>query len=467
MWGRLWFPLLKGSPRMRMGKGYAGHDPLTGLSNRRGFLSILEETLRVPTYRCSCLVLINMDRFRVVNHACGSDSGDAVLLQLAGRLRRAWPHLLAVARISGDEFGLIAALPSLESKAKEIVVAVRDAMTRPLQLKDGTTVTMTCSLGAVDLRSFPSSVRAIEVMGRAEVALGKARQARGAGIAFGSEGMVSESKRRFELESELRLALAKEQLVLYLQSQVDSAGVVSGAECLVRWQHPQQGPILPGEFLPIAEESDLIVDIGTWVLRKACELQRTMMQRGFEGRLSVNVSPRQFMKADFVDHVLSIVAEARADARRLTLEVTEGLLMKDLEDVASKMHHLRNQGLRLSIDDFGTGFSSLSYLNHLPVDEVKIDRQFIREAPTKEGEAAVVKAIMSIANSMGMQVVAEGVETLQHAQFLSELGACTRQGFLYSRPEPALDWLQRVLKIQRDAGTWGASADLFSQNTLN
>lgn len=438
MGGRLWVPFTGRTHPSRAMARDVKLDPLTGLHTRASFLPVLDEALQGR--KDLSLLVLNLERFRTIHLAYGTESGDRVLGRYAKRLVSAAPQQLGAARISADEFALLVPLQSLDV----LVSGIRDALRRPMQLPDGNTLVLSCSIAAANVLEMPGLSQAGDLLRRAEVALRLAREQRGDSLCKGTQSLDSEAFRRFQVESDLRAAIASGQLTLYLQSQVDPCGAVVGAECLVRWLHPQKGVIGPAEFLPIAEESDLIVELGEWVLARACSLQHSMEKRGMGRRLSINVSPRQFMKPDFVETVLATIEQFRATPQMLTLEVTEGLLMKDLGDVASKMHQLRLHGLRFSIDDFGTGYASLAYLNRLPVDEVKVARQFILEAPTNPGDAAVVKAILALADSMGMQVVAEGIETQDHARFLNGLRPCVHQGFLYSRPEPADQWLKHV-----------------------
>jgi EAL domain-containing protein (putative c-di-GMP-specific phosphodiesterase class I) len=256
----------------------------------------------------------------------------------------------------------------------------------------------------------------------------------------------------YALEQDLRRALAQGELRLYLQAKVDAHGEVWGAEALLRWQHPTRGWVSPGQFIPIAEDSGLIVTVGDWVLDQACELIAREAERGRVLRIAVNVSPRQFLQSDLVGHIRQTLSRTGIDPRCLTLEITEGLLLKGTAEVLARMEELATMGLRFSIDDFGTGYSSLAYLKRLPLHELKIDQSFVRDVPRDGNDVAVIEAIVSIAHHMGFKVVAEGVESAEQQAFLIAQGCDYFQGFLHHRPEPATQWLERVGLARPPAG---------------
>jgi EAL domain-containing protein (putative c-di-GMP-specific phosphodiesterase class I) len=247
----------------------------------------------------------------------------------------------------------------------------------------------------------------------------------------------------FRIERELREALQQKALRLYLQPQVDRKGRLVGAEALVRWQHPERGMVPPGIFIPVAESSDLIVDVGIWVTTEACKLLAQQEMAGLSIRLSVNLSPRHFRKPNFVEWMKGVLHDTGADASKLTLEITEGLVIDNVHDVIAKMSELHALGIHFSIDDFGTGYSSLAYIKRLPIQELKIDKTFVQDAPTDPSDAALVETILSIAQHMHLQVVAEGVETEEQAEFLNARAKVTHQGYLFGKPEPAQVWIER------------------------
>jgi EAL domain-containing protein (putative c-di-GMP-specific phosphodiesterase class I) len=277
--------------------------------------------------------------------------------------------------------------------------------------------------------------------------LRRAKDGGGRQTAFFDTEMGRAVEQRFQVERELRHAVQGGELRMYLQSQVDRAGRVVAAEALVRWQHPVKGLMPPALFIPLAEESELIVALGDWVLEQACMAMAQAAQAGRVLRLSVNVSPRQFAEPGFVERVRRLLATHGAPPAQLTLEVTEGLVVDDVERVVAKMHALAELGVRFSVDDFGTGYSSLRYLQRLPLNELKIDKGFVQDAPHNADDAALVFTVLSVADHLGLSIVAEGVETQAQADFLAQ--HCREpllQGYLYGRPEPAQDWLARWLQ---------------------
>lgn len=294
---------------------------------------------------------------------------------------------------------------------------------------------------------YPQSANDVahDALRRAGTALHRAKQAGGGRAAFFEQGRGEAAEQRFRVERELRQAIGAGELRLYLQSQVDVLGQLTGAEVLVRWQHPRDGLVAPAVFIPVAEESDLIVSLGGWVLTHACALLAQPVFHERRLRLSVNLSARQFRQAGFVPQLSALLAASGADPRLLTLEVTEGLVIDDFEDAVAKMGELAALGVDISLDDFGTGYSSLAYLKRLPIQEIKIDRSFVHDAPTNADDGVLVEGILSVARHFGLRVVAEGVETREQADFLSRRAPdIVYQGYLFGRPEPEADWLARA-----------------------
>jgi len=254
--------------------------------------------------------------------------------------------------------------------------------------------------------------------------------------------MGEQAKARYAMENELRNGLGNNELMIHLQSQVDRLGRVVGAEALLRWNHPQRGLIPPSLFIPVAEQSDLIVELGSWVLEEVCATIAKEQLAGRSLKVAVNLSPRQFRKAGFVSWLQQLLASTGADPGHLTLEVTEGLMIDNMDMVVGKMHEIAALGVRFSVDDFGTGYSSLSYLKRLPIRELKIDKSFVQDLPGDSDDAALVETIIAIARHLNLAVVAEGVETEAQADFLNARGNVIHQGFLFARPRPADQWLQ-------------------------
>jgi EAL domain-containing protein (putative c-di-GMP-specific phosphodiesterase class I) len=282
-------------------------------------------------------------------------------------------------------------------------------------------------------------------MRQADMALHRAKSEGGGRAVFFETEMGESVTERYRLESELRRAIAEDELRLYLQPQVDASGRQVGAEALVRWEHPERGLVPPGVFIPLAELSDLIVGIDCWMLAQVCQVLARLDQVGAPVRISVNISPRHFQKDDFVDDIKRQLTATGADPSRLVLEVTEGLVIGDIADVVAKMTTLTALGIHFSMDDFGTGYSSLAYLKRLPIHELKIDKSFINDATTDPNDAALVETILSVARHLHLKVVAEGVETQAQADFLNQRGEVIHQGYLFGRPIPAEAWIAPLI----------------------
>lgn len=428
----------------------SSHDPLTGLHNRSHFLDRLAESLggAANGQLSGGVLLINIDQFKLLNEARGFAAGDVVLLTIASRLRDIVDADCIVARIDADEFGVIFAVTDQNPSVGETGV-LREAMLVADRVQgmmrdgisvEGSLISLGCSMGLV-LYPASGAVTADELFRQAELALQQSkREGRGRACLF--ESHMSELVReRYELEQELRRAIDAGELRLYLQTQVGPDKQPVGAEALVRWEHPQRGLIPPASFVPIAEASDLIVMLDRWVLGEACRLLASLDVHGRTLRISVNVSPRHFQRDDFTAHVAEVLQRSGADGQHLILEVTEGLVIGDLDDAVKRMHELKKLGIRFSLDDFGTGYSSLSYLKQLPIDELKIDRSFVRDVTVDPDDAALVDTILAVARHMGVQVVAEGVETREQADFLDQRYRVIHQGFFYARPIELNAWV--------------------------
>ncbi len=426
-------------------------DSLTGLPNRRQMVErmSLDMPLHVRYGRFAAVVLFNIDRFQTVNNARGQAVGDQLLRAVGQRLQGLLRAGDGIAHLSGDEFVLLfdelgTDAETASRHALSVAEKVHAALLVPFVLAgEANPLTITASLGITLCPLAPDDAPS-EALRRADTALRRAKAGGGCQSAFFDIAMGHAVQERFQMERELRQAVAADELRLYLQPQVNAQGRIVAAEALVRWAHPTKGLLPPGLFIPLAEESDLIVAVGDWVLRQACRHLALAAAQGHGLRLSVNVSPRQFREAGFVDRVRQILVAQGAPAFLLTLEVTEGLMVDDVEQVAAKMRALTDLGVRFSIDDFGTGYSSLRYLRRLPLHELKIDQSFVQDAPHSADDAALVDTILAIAGHLGLSVVAEGVETQAHAEFLAaRRHDMLLQGYLYGRPEPAKDLLAR------------------------
>ena len=434
----------------------AHFDSLTSLPNRFTLmerLSALQGRAGRPPTTQHALLLLDLDRFTTFNDARGSEMGDRLLCAVALRLSEILPPQGLLVRVAGDEFavvlhGLGADASLAGRRALAFAEKLQTALLRPLHLQDNDTEE--AQLGAsVGITLYPQSANDVahDALRRAGTALHRAKQAGGGRAAFFEQGMGEAAEQRFRVERELRQAIGAGELRLYLQSQVDVLGQITGAEVLVRWQHPRDGLVAPGVFIPVAEESDLIVSLGGWVLSHACALLAQPLFQERRLRLSVNLSARQFRQAGFVPQLRAMLAASGADPRLLTLEVTEGLVIDDFDDAVAKMGELAALGVDMSLDDFGTGYSSLAYLKRLPVDELKIDQSFVKSMQTDPDDAKIVRSTIDLAHNLGLTVVAEGVENAKVWDMLRELNCDQAQGYLFGRPEPDTDWLARAALV--------------------
>ncbi|MBJ7309716.1 putative bifunctional diguanylate cyclase/phosphodiesterase [Rugamonas sp. CCM 8940] len=418
----------------------AFYDRLTGLPNRQLLLNRIEHALVLcgRIGHNGAVLFIDLDNFKAINDTRGHDKGDILLQLVAARLLSAVRASDTVARFGGDEFVIL--LEDLEPEialatagAQEIARKVLQVFSQPFDIA-GIEQYSTPSIGITMFDRAAGTVD--EVLQRADLAMYGAKAAGRNAISFFDPGMLQRVAASVALEADLRRALTLDEFVLHYQPQVGVDGRLAGAEALVRWNHPQRGLVAPGEFIPAAEDTGLIVPLGQWVLRAAC-LQ--LAQWGADAataslRMAVNVSAHQFHRPDFVEQVLAVLAETGAPAGHLKLELTESLLLKDVAGTIEKMCLLREVGVGFSLDDFGTGYSSLSYLHRLPFDQLKIDRSFIQEIGSDSHGAAIVRIIVALGQALNMAVLAEGVETAQQFDFIVAEGCHAYQGYLYSRP---------------------------------
>ncbi|VVC84354.1 PAS domain S-box protein [Sideroxydans sp. CL21] len=420
----------------------AFYDTLTGLPNRSLLLERMAQTLAMTRRfsHHSAMISFNIDRFKTINDAGGQTLGDALLRAVSERLIYSMREGDVVARISGDEFGILLTDLSPQHQtaahlALHISEKIHSGLREPLHIGNEH-LALTACLG---IALFPESDedQPLDILRRANTALHHAKT-RGRGQTAFFEGALDEiAKQRFDIERELHQAITADELRVFLQPQVDAAGSIVGAEALVRWQHPQRGLVAPGAFIPIAEESNLIVEIGNWVFTEVCRLLTREDMVALPIRIAVNISPRHFRQPDFIDQIKNGLASTGADPTHLTLEVTEGLVIDNINDVIAKMTELSAMGIHFSMDDFGTGYSSLSYLKRLPIHELKIDKSFIQDLTIDPEDDALVEAILAVAKLMHVKVVAEGVETVEQAAFLNLRGPVIHQGYLFGKPELA------------------------------
>ena len=417
-------------------------DQLTGLPNRTLLLDRLRQAMTASSRNGSCgaLLFIDLDNFKTLNDTLGHDMGDLLLQQVARRLADSVREGDTVARLGGDEFLVV--LGNLSANIEEAANQTESVGEKILAVLTGTyplneiEYRSTASIGATLFRGHLASID--DLMKQADLAMYKSK-ARGRNVLhFFDPDMETAVMERAALEKDLREAVQQQQFVLHYQAQVIDGGRVTGAEVLVRWQHPLRGLVSPAEFIPLAEETGLILTLGNWVLETACAQLTRWAARPETAHLTVavNVSAQQFHEPDFVDQVLAIITQTGANPNRLKLELTESLLVDNVEDIIVKMFTLKAKGVGFSLDDFGTGYSSLSYLKRLPLDQLKIDQSFVRDILVDPNDAAIARTIVALAESLGLGVIAEGVETEAQRAFLASSGCHAYQGYYFSRPLP-------------------------------
>ncbi len=427
-------------------KHLAFYDPLTRLPNRRLLLDRLQQALASSTRNRSegALLFIDLDNFKTLNDTLGHDIGDLLLQQVAQRLATCIREGDTVARLGGDEF--VVMLEDLSENPQESATQTETVCEKILAILNqpymlaGHQHHSTPSIGATLFNDHQNSVD--ELLKRADLAMYQAKAAGRNTVRFYDPEMQAAVTAHATLEADMRQGLQQNEFLLYYQPQVDEKGWMTGAEALVRWQHPRRGLMPPTDFIPIAEETGLIMPLGHWVLETACaQLVAWAAQPDMAHlTMAVNVSARQFHRTDFVDHVLEVLDQTGADPQKLKLELTESLLLEDVEDIIAKMTDLKTKGVGFSLDDFGTGYSSLSYLKRLPLDQLKIDQSFVRDILTDSNDAAIARTIIALAQSMGLEVIAEGVETVEQRDFLASQSCHAFQGYLFGRPLPVKEF---------------------------
>jgi diguanylate cyclase (GGDEF)-like protein/PAS domain S-box-containing protein len=420
----------------------AFYDKLTGLPNRQLLLNRLESALDVAhrAGRPGALLFIDLDNFKSINDTRGHDKGDVLLQLVADRLNDSVRSSDTVARFGGDEFVILLedlgiGESTAAQAAQDIAGKLLLAFSAPFDIA-GVEQYSTPSIGIAVFNR--DSVSVDEVLKRADLAMYQAKAAGRNGIAFFDPAMQARVSARAMLEADMRRALHNGEFLLHYQPQLGVDGRIMGVEALVRWNHPQRGMVPPVEFIPIAEDTNMILQLGRWVMHEACSVlakwagnERTAMLE-----MAVNVSPSQFHRLDFVEQVLEVLAQTGARPDRLRLELTESLLLKDVEGTVLKMQRLREAGVSFALDDFGTGYSSLSYLHRLPLDQLKIDRSFVWDAFKQGHGAVIVRIIVALGKALKMSVLAEGVETADQLSFVTAEGCQYYQGYLFSKPLP-------------------------------
>ena len=442
----------------------AYHDPLTGLPNRVSAQDRIHQTIVAARqqHQRFALLLLDLDGFKFLNDSLGHTFGDLVLMKIAERLGSCAGPLDTVARIGGDEFLLI--LTGIHDDAVITAAASRmiEVVKQELAIR-GQSMRLTCSIG---ISVFPEHGDDLEIlMQHADSAMYSAKRERQNSYCFFSGEMQEQALERMNLEKNLQLALDREEFFLLFQPQMNIAtGLVIGIEALLRWNQPELGLIPPGDFIQTAENSSLILRIGEWVLRTACRQAREWLDGGFlTGPVAVNVSALQFQQKDFISLVRRVLEETGLPPHHLEFEITEGLLLSNAESTAISLRELKGMGLRLTIDDFGTGYSNLSYLKELPVTKLKIDRSFIRGVAVDADDAAITTAIIHMAHSLNLQVIAEGVENDSQFSFLQQNRCDAIQGFYFSTPVDRAS-LERSLRPSTESATCdSADPDVCAQ----
>ena len=418
------------------------HDNLTSLPNRLLLQDRLQRMMvkakRHNTY--AAVLFLDLDRFKKINDTLGHDIGDKLLLEVAKRLEKCVRRSDTVARLGGDEFAIV--LDDLRDTKFVAVVArkILNALSKPIFIEEFE-LYATSSIG---ISLFPDDSEEVDGLMRcADTAMYRAKEAGKNNYQYYTADMNMRAFEFLLLESGLRKALDNDELIVFYQPLIDlSTNKLIGMEALLRWQHPEKGMISPGDFIPLAEETGLIEPIGDWVLRAACEQNRKWQDAGYPAvKVSVNMSARQFSKKNLVENISNVLDETGLKPEHLGIEITESVIMQDVQSTIAKLQKLHNMGISLSIDDFGTGYSSLSYLKLFPIDDLKIDRSFVFNITTDSTDAAIAASIIVLAHSMNLNVVAEGVETQEQLELLRKQGCDIVQGFLFSRPLSAEEFV--------------------------
>lgn len=422
----------------------AYHDSLTNLPNRALLMDRLSQQIALLQRHNlrGALLFMDLDHFKHINDSLGHPVGDSVLKIVTARLEASVRMEDTVARLGGDEFvvlisGLEGSRQEVTDQVMELSDMLRALLAQPMFL-DNQRLQITPSIGIALIPDHGST--SADLLKRADIALYRAKDSGRNTTQLFHDSMQKAASERLRLENDLRLALTRGEFSLCYQPQVDARGNrIIGAEALLRWEHPETGNLPPGQFIQVLEESGMILEVGTWILEEACRAAGKLLREGLISAqhfsLCVNISPRQFRQNDFVERVARNLQLNDLPSHLLKLEITEGIVIQNLDDTIAKMHRLKELGVSFAMDDFGTGYSSLTYLKRLPVDALKIDQSFIRDATTDPNDAEIIRAIVAMAQSLNLMVIAEGVETPQQLEFLQQIGCHFYQGYLFSEPQ--------------------------------
>ena len=431
-----------------------GHDSLTDLPNRHLIQERLGFAIEDARERegLVAILLLDLDRFKVINDTMGHDVGDKLLIAVGKRLtnilaQQKTSGTCILGRMGGDEFGMILPKLQLPQEAAQVTSAVLAVFNKPFMIEE-----MEYFIGAsIGIGIYPLDGANVKtLMKNSDAAMYHAKEQGRNNFQFYRDSLNTSSMERMLLERSLRSAIEKDEFLMFYQPQMDlKTGKLVGAEALIRWLHPQQGMISPGAFIPLAEETGLIIPMGTWALETACRQSKEWQDAGFEPiRIAVNLSGIQFKQPNFTEMVIGVMKRAGVEPRWMELELTESIAMGDVETSYAKLKMLSNIHIKLAIDDFGTGFSSLSYLKRFPIDTLKIDQSFVRNCTTDSDDEAIIHTFIGLAHSLGLSVIAEGVELPEQLELLKSYNCDEIQGYYYGRPMPAKDFAEFMKRNQ-------------------
>ncbi|WP_122394111.1 putative bifunctional diguanylate cyclase/phosphodiesterase, partial [Pseudomonas savastanoi] len=435
----------------------AYHDPLTGLPNRALLMDRLSQQVSLLQHQNlrGALLFLDLDHFKHINDSLGHPVGDSVLSIIAARLEASVRQEDTVARLGGDEFvvlicGLDGTRDEVTQQVRVLADNLRELLAEPMFL-DGHRLQVTPSIGIVLIPD--DGLAPADLLKRADIALYRAKDSGRNASQFFHVSMQQAVSQRLRLENDLRLALTRNEFQLHFQAQIDCRDqYITGAEALLRWEHPEYGLLSPDQFVQILEESGMILEVGSHILDEACKTGGLLLKQGLISKnkflMGVNISPRQFRQNDFIERVQHSLKQHQLPASMLKLEITEGIVIQNLDDTILKMLSLKELGVSFAMDDFGTGYSSLTYLKRLPVDTLKIDQSFVQDATSDPNDAEIIRAIVAMAQSLNLNVIAEGVETPEQLAFLERVGCYNYQGYLFSEPLPGPQFENLLLKRQ-------------------
>ena len=426
----------------------SSYDPLTGLPNREQFISKLNRLIESSKYRKIDLgvMVLDIDRFKHINDAYSYSFGDFVLKAVGERLQKVLRGEDQVGKLGSDEFGVVLVDVKGEKGALKAVNKIRKAFRKPI-IVEGNPIYITFSMG---VSLFPKDGdKGEDLLKGAEVALSKARSQGGDTFVFFSQEADRDVKEFIDMEVKLRKALENNEFVLFYQPKVSLKDLkITGAEALIRWRSPHEGLVPPGRFIPVLESLGIIVEVGEWVLREAARQAKEWMEKGMPLKVAANVSALQFKDEEFVDKVKKAISECGLPPELFEIEITESLIMQDIEKAIRILDELRGFGISITMDDFGTGYSSLSYLKNLPVDSLKVDISFVRGIPHRQEDVRITKVIVDIAETFGLKSVAEGVESREQVDILRDMGCHEVQGFYFSPPVPPEEFVKVFEKLE-------------------